>query len=107
MHKVGKRNEDSLRNLGLFSLEKRRLSGHPTGTFQYLKGPTGKTEGLFIRNCSDRTRRNGYKLKEVKFSLDQNQPKVFYVYIFLIDNMSVKHTYWHLTLREGNRNLHN
>ncbi|PKU48358.1 hypothetical protein llap_1358 [Limosa lapponica baueri] len=63
--------EDRLRELGLFSLEKRRLQEDLRVTFQYLKGTYRKdVEGLFVRECTDGMRGNGFKLKEGRFRLD-------------------------------------
>jgi len=62
--------EERLKELGLLNLEKRRLWGYFTAAFQYLKGAYKKAgEGLFTRACRDRTRGNGFKIKEGRFRL--------------------------------------
>lgn len=56
--------KDRLSKLWLFSLRKRKLCGELTRAFQDLTGACTETrEGPFVRNCGDRTRRGGYKLK--------------------------------------------
>jgi len=68
-----------LRELRLFSLEKRRLQGNIIVAIQYLKGVHRKAgEGLYIRTCSIRTRGNGFKLEEGRFGLDTRK-KIFSV----------------------------
>ncbi|KAK4825826.1 hypothetical protein QYF61_002949 [Mycteria americana] len=57
--------EERLRELGLFSLQKRRLWGDLIVAFHYIKGAYKKDgERLFTQACSDRTRGNSFKLKE-------------------------------------------
>ena len=53
------------------TLEGTRLQGDPIVDFQDLKEAYRKDEeGLFIRECSDRTRCKCFKLKEGRFRLD-------------------------------------
>jgi len=63
--------EDRLRELGLLSLEKRRLWRDLIAAFQYLKG-IYEQEGnqLFTWFDNDRASRNGFKIKEGRFRLD-------------------------------------
>ena len=62
---------DMLRELGLFSLEKRRHQEDLIVAFQDLKGAYRKAgEGLLIRMWSKRIRGNGFKLQEGRFRLD-------------------------------------
>jgi len=63
--------EHRLRELGLFSLEKRKLTGHPIAAFQYPKRNYRKGwDRLFSRIIGNRTRGNGFKVKEGRFRLD-------------------------------------
>jgi len=56
--------EDRLRELGLFSLEKRRLQGHLIAAFQYFKGAYKQEwDWIFTLSDSDRSRGNGFNLK--------------------------------------------
>jgi len=54
--------KDRLRDLGLFSLEKRQLRSDLTAAFQYLKGAyTQERSQFFTRVDNSRTRENGFK----------------------------------------------
>jgi len=62
--------KDRLRELGLFSLEKRRLWGDLIAAFQFLKEAYKKDgDKVYRRACCDRTRGNSFKLKEDRFRL--------------------------------------
>jgi len=63
--------EERLRELVLFSLEKRRLWEDLIEAFHHLKQAYGRDGSkLFIRACCNRTRGNGFKLIEGRFRVD-------------------------------------